>query len=113
MAIQSFRIGIPDAAIFDLKQRLTDTRWPDTIPGSGWIYGLDLDNMRQLRDYWMNGFDWRACEAEWNRLPHFRFEAERFDFDGVEIHFIHVRGRGPAPLPIVLTHGWPGSRSEE
>ncbi len=104
MTIQSFRIGVSDAALCDLKQRLAHTRWPDAIPGSGWTYGLDLDYMRQLRDYWMNGFDWRACEAEWNRLPHFRFEA-----DGMEIHFIHARGRGPAPLPIVLTHGWPGS----
>jgi pimeloyl-ACP methyl ester carboxylesterase len=104
MTIQSFKIGIADAALCDLKQRLAQTRWPDTIPGSGWIYGLDLDYMRQLRDYWIDGFDWRAREAEWNRLPHFRFAA-----DGMEIHFIHARGRGPAPLPIVLTHGWPGS----
>ena len=88
MTIQSFKIGVPDAALCDLKQRLAHTRWPDTIPGSGWSYGMDLDYMRQLRDYWMNGFDWRACEAEWNRLPHFLFEA-----DGTEIHFIHARGQ--------------------
>jgi pimeloyl-ACP methyl ester carboxylesterase len=113
MTIQPFRIGIPDAALSDLKQRLAQTRWPDAIPGSGFTYGLDLNYMHQLRDYWMAGFDWRACEAAWNRLPNFRFESERFPADGMAIHFIHVRGRarerGPAPLPIVLTHGWPGS----
>ena len=109
MTIQPFRIRIPDANLADLKRRLAHTRWPDTIPGSGWTYGLDLDYMMQLRDYWMNHFDWRACEVEWNQLPHFLFAPERFAADDMEIHFIHVRGRGPAPLPIVLTHGWPGS----
>src|SRR5919109_3992601 len=75
MTIQSFEIAVPEAALSDLKQRLAQTRWPDTIPGSGWTYGLDLDYMRQLRDYWINRFNWRACEAEWNRLSHFRFAA--------------------------------------
>ena len=114
MTIHSFTIGVPDAALRDLERRLAQTRWPDTIPGSGWTYGLDLDYMRQICDYWMNSFDWRAHEAEWNRLPHFRFVPERFApesfaADPIEIHFIYARGCGPAPLPIVLTHGWPGS----
>lgn len=104
MTIHPFRIHVPDAALADLRQRLAHTRWPDAIPGSGSTYGLDLDYMRELRDHWINGFDWRAHESEWNRLPHFRCE-----IDGMDIHFIHARGRGPAPLPIVLTHGWPGS----
>ncbi len=102
--IKPFQIHIPDAALSDLNERLARTRWPDAIPGSGWTYGLDLDYMREIRDYWMHRFDWRRCEAEWNRLPHYRFEA-----DGMGVHFMHVRGRGPAPLPIILTHGWPGS----
>jgi len=104
MAIEPFKINISDAALSDLKERLIRTRWPDAIPHSGWAYGLDLAYMHTIRDYWLNRFDWRRHEAEWNKLPHYRFQA-----DGLQVHFIHVHGRGPRPLPILLTHGWPGS----
>lgn len=104
MRVEPFTVRISDSALLDLRERLSRTSWPGAIPGSGWSYGPDMNYMHVIRDYWMNGFDWRRREAEWNRLPHFLFES-----DGMRIHFIHVRGRGPNPLPILITHGWPGS----
>src|SRR5271166_6867074 len=100
MTIQSFRIGVSDAALCDLKQRLAHTRWPDTIPGSGWTYGLDLDYMRQLRDYWINGFDWRACEVKWNRLPQFRFEDDGMQRS--EEHTSELQSRGHLVCRLLL-----------
>lgn len=107
MKVEPFRIQIPSGAIDDLRQRLTRTRWPDAIPGTGWEYGADLDYMKQLVDYWLTKFDWRQQEAGLNRFRHFRAEV-----DGLGVHFIHEMGKGPKPLPIVITHGWPGSFAE-
>lgn len=104
MAIEAFKINVPDSALSDLKDRLSRTHWPHAIPNSGWTYGLDLGYMQTIRDYWLNSFDWKKQEAEWNKLPHYRFHA-----DGAQVHFIHMPGTGPRPLPIILTHGWPGS----
>lgn len=104
MTIEPFRISVPDSALCDLNKRLARTRWPDAIPHSGWQYGLELEYMQAIRDYWLNGFNWRRHEADWNKLPHYRFQS-----DGMRVHFLHVRGRGVAPLPIIVTHGWPGS----
>src|SRR5215213_5990541 len=100
-------IHVPDPVLADLRARLAATRWPDEITGSGWEYGADLDYLKDLVAYWQSGFDWRAQEAALNAFPHFRAEV-----DGFGVHFIHARGRGPAPLPLVLTHGWPGSVAE-
>src|SRR5579883_15230 len=104
MGVTPFRIKVPEIALLDLRERLARTRWPHAIPGSDWRYGLDFDYMRTIRDYWIEKFDWRRHEAEWNLLPQYRFSV-----DGAGIHFIHVKGRGPAPLPLIITHGWPGS----
>ncbi len=104
MHITPFRIAIPDAALSDLRERLARTRFPDEMPGSGWEYGTELGYLRELVAYWRDAYDWRAAEARLNALPQFRAEV-----GGLGIHFIHVRGRGPAPLPLVITHGWPGS----
>lgn len=104
MAIAPFEARVPDAQLSDLKERLARTRWTDTIPGSGWSYGFDLDYLRALQSYWLDRFDWRRHEAEWNELPHYQAEIQ-----GLKIHFIHVRGTGDNPLPIIITHGWPGS----
>lgn len=99
-----FAIDIPDRAVDDLRERLFATRWPKALDGDTWEDGASLAFMRRLVDHWANRFDWRAQEAKLNRLP--QFMATIGDAD---IHFIHQRGIGPSPLPLVLTHGWPGS----
>lgn len=99
-----FQIAVPDAVLDDLRERLARTRWPDALPGTGWEYGADVDYVRELCDYWRTGYDWRRHEAELNRYPQFLQEV-----DGVDLHFYHVRGRGRAPFPLLLVHGWPGS----
>lgn len=107
MQVDPFRIAVPDAVLTDLRERLARTRFPDEIPGSGWDYGTDLAYMRELVAYWRDRYDWRAAEARLNAFPQFRAAV-----GGLGIHFIHVRGKGPAPFPIVITHGWPGSVAE-
>ncbi len=104
MSTQPFKIGIPQATLDDLQQRLARTRWPDEIEGVGWDYGTNLGYLKELANYWQHSFDWRAQEAKLNQFAHFRTE-----IDGLGIHFIHERGKGPNPTPIILTHGWPGS----
>ena len=104
MPPQPFAISVPDAVLDDLRDRLSRTRWPDAIPGTGWEYGADVDYIRELCEYWRTGFDWRAREAELNQYPGFLCEV-----DGVDLHFWHVRGKGPNPMPLLLVHGWPGS----
>jgi pimeloyl-ACP methyl ester carboxylesterase len=88
----------------DLRQRLARTRWPKDLDGPGWNDGTGSAFLRELVGRWQTGFDWRAQEAAINRLSQFRATV-----DGVGLHFVHVRGRGPAPLPLVLTHGWPST----
>jgi pimeloyl-ACP methyl ester carboxylesterase len=104
MAAERFTIQIPDAVLSDLARRLDATRWPDEPEGAGWEFGSNLGYMRSLADYWRHGYDWRRAEAALNELPHYRIA-----LNGLHIHFVHVRGKGPAPLPLVVTHGWPGS----
>jgi pimeloyl-ACP methyl ester carboxylesterase len=104
MAIVPFSIPFSRAAVEDLRERLARTRWPDEIPGSGWEYGFDLGSLKDICEYWRKGFDWKAQVARMLEFEHFRYVA-----DGVGIHFIHARGKGPAPIPLILTHGWPGS----
>ena len=104
MAIEKFTINIPDEVIADLRRRLLATRWPDEIENAGWEYGSSLAYMRTLVDYWRNGYNWRLQEAALNTLPQYRIA-----LDGLHIHFAQVRGKGPAPVPIIITHGWPGS----
>jgi pimeloyl-ACP methyl ester carboxylesterase len=88
----------------DLKERLARTRWPDEMRNAGWRYGTNLKYLKGLVDYWQNKYDWRAQEKNLNRFNHFRA-----DVDGTGIHFIHELGKGPNPIPIILTHGWPDS----
>jgi pimeloyl-ACP methyl ester carboxylesterase len=107
MQIEPFRIAVPDAVLTDLRERLARTRFPDEIPGSGWTYGTNLAYLRELVAYWKDRFDWRAAEKRLNALPQFRARV-----GDLGIHFIHQRGTGPAPLPLVITHGWPGSVAE-
>jgi pimeloyl-ACP methyl ester carboxylesterase len=101
---ERFRIAIPQEALDDLGHRLSRTRWPDEVQGSGWDYGANLAFMRSLVAHWRDRFDWRAQERRLNELAQFRA-----DVDGLRVHFVHERGRGPRPLPLVITHGWPSS----
>lgn len=99
-----FRLSVPEAQLQDLAARLKNVRWPDEPPDAPWAYGTSVGYMQQLVAYWRNGFDWRAQEAKINQFPQFRA-----GIDGIDVHFIHEQGRGPAPLPLLLSHGWPGS----
>jgi len=104
MARETFAIQVPDAVLAELAHRLDTTRWPDEIENAGWEFGSNLAYLRSLAEYWRHGYDWRREEARLNQLPQFRISV-----DGFHIHFVHVRGKGPAPLPLIVTHGWPGS----
>jgi len=104
MAVQPYKIEIPDSVLDDLKSRLERTRWPDELPGTGWDYGSNLDYVKELVEYWRTKFDWHAQEKLINSFSHFKSEV-----DGLNIHFIHEKGKGPNPLPLVITHGWPGT----
>ncbi len=105
---QSFALRIPDDDLTDLRKRLLRTRWPDQPPGEPWHTGSDIDFMRRLVAHWGSGFDWRAQEARLNAFPQYRVSLA-----GIDLHFIHVQGvvppDGRAPLPLLLSHGWPGS----
>ncbi|MFC7531931.1 epoxide hydrolase family protein [Actinoplanes sp. GCM10030250] len=102
--IAPFRITIPQADLDDLSDRLSRTRWPNEITDAGWDYGFPLARLRELAEHWRTGYDWRTHETELNKLPHFTTE-----IDNQKIHFISVRSTKPDALPLVLTHGWPGS----
>jgi pimeloyl-ACP methyl ester carboxylesterase len=103
-AIEEFRIDIPQAELDDLRERLGRTRWPDQLPGTGWDYGIALDVVRELAEYWRTGYDWRVQERRLNSFPQFTSV-----IDGQTVHFLHVRSASPGALPLIMTHGWPGS----
>ena len=104
MSIKPFKIAIPQATLDDLRERLARTRWIDEVKVSGWTYGVDLGYMKELADYWQHTYDWRTHEAALNTFAQFKA-----DVDGVGIHFIHERGKGPNPTPLLLIHGFPDS----
>ncbi|MFF7048064.1 epoxide hydrolase family protein [Streptomyces griseorubiginosus] len=99
-----FTVSIPESEIDDLKRRLAGTRWPDPETVSDWSQGVRVENARSLVDYWQHRYEWRLLESELNRHPQFLTE-----IDGLDIHFIHVRSKNPNAMPLILTHGWPGS----
>ena len=101
---ETFSISVPDAVLDDLKERLTRTRWPDQLPGTGWEYGTDTTYLRELVEYWRKDFDWRAQEARLNQ-----FEHSRARVGGMRLHFVHARSRNPDAIPLLLLHGWPSS----
>jgi pimeloyl-ACP methyl ester carboxylesterase len=104
MAINPFAIPSSQQAVDDLRDRLSRTRWLDEIPGSHWVYGFDRQFLQEICAYWKDQFDWKA---ELERLS--CFHHQKYSSDGLGIHFIHERGKGPSPIPLILTHGWPGS----
>jgi pimeloyl-ACP methyl ester carboxylesterase len=104
MVMQKFLINVSDEVLADLGRRLDATRWPDQLENASWDYGSNLTYIQSLVEYWRTGYDWREQEAVLNQLPQYQI-----DLDGFRVHFVHVRGKGPAPLPLIITHGWPGS----
>jgi len=100
----AFKLSVPAADIADLRERLGRTRFPDQAPGPAWEYGSHVAWMQKLVEYWRNNFDWRAQEARLNAFPQYKVRLHEID-----VHFLHVEGKGPAPLPLLLSHGWPGS----
>lgn len=101
---EAFTLRIPGEAIADLRERLGRTRFPDEAPGAPWAYGTDVGWMRKLIAYWRDGFDWRAQEARLNDFAQYKV-----GLHGIDLHFLHVPGKGPDPCPLLLSHGWPGS----
>ncbi len=99
-----FTIDVPEADLLDLQDRLTRTRFPAPLPGDGWDTGVPVGYLRELVEYWRDGYDWRAAERAINECHQFTTE-----IDGTRIHFLHVRSPEPDALPLLLTHGWPGS----
>ena len=104
MAVEPFKIQVPDSVLDDLKSRLERTRWPEELPGTDWDYGSNLGYVKELVEYWRTKFDWRGQENLINSFSHFKT-----DVDGLGIHFIHEKGKGPSPMPPVITHRWPGT----
>src|SRR2546423_386576 len=102
--VTAFRIETPQAELDDLRRRLEHTRWPDQETVEDWSQGVPLRYLRELCRYWAEEYDWRATEARLNALPQFRTE-----IDGLGIHFLHVRSQHADALPLIITHGWPGS----
>ena len=102
--VRRFRIRIRERDLSDLKRRLAHVRWPERETVGGWGQGIPISYMRELCEYWRTGYDWRRCEAELNALPQYVTE-----LDGLDIHFLHIRSPHADALPLVLTHGWPGS----
>jgi pimeloyl-ACP methyl ester carboxylesterase len=102
--IRPFRIEVTQAELDDLRDRLDRTRWPGEVPGIGWTRGVPLGYIKDLADYWANGFDWRRQEARLNELPQFVTT-----IDGQDVHFLHVRSPEPGALPLIICHGYPGS----
>jgi pimeloyl-ACP methyl ester carboxylesterase len=102
--IDNFRIVIPEAALVDLRERLERVRWPAQLPGDGWQRGVPVAYLQRLTDYWLRSYDWRRWEARLNEYPQFTTR-----IDGQTIHFLHVRSPEPDAVPLILTHGWPGS----
>ena len=103
-AIRPFRLEMPEEAIADLRGRVAATRWPHRELVADRSQGVQLATMQELARYWTTDYDWRRCEARLNALPQFTTE-----IDGVDIHFIHVMSPHADALPLIMTHGWPGS----
>jgi len=104
MVCVPFTIQVAEEVLMDLKQRLGRVRWPDELPDAGWEYGTNRAYLRQLIDYWRESYDWRAQERLLNTFSQFTTE-----IGGIRLHFLHVRGKGERAMPLLISHGWPGS----
>ncbi len=104
MVSNPFQIHVADAVLSDLQQRLAQTRWPDALPDTGWSYGTNAAYLQELVKYWRELYDWRTQERFLNTFP--QFETEIGD---IHLHFLYVKGTGTSALPLLISHGWPGS----
>ncbi|MGV9351611.1 epoxide hydrolase family protein [Streptomyces spiralis] len=104
VGVRPFRISVPERVLTDLRRRIAETRWPDPETVRDQSQGVQLATMKELAHYWSTAYNWRKIESRLNALPQFLTE-----IDGLDIHFLHVRSRHPNALPMILTHGWPGS----
>src|SRR5918997_1468391 len=102
--VRPFRIDVPEAALADLRRRIAATQWPEKETVVDESQGVPLATMQELARYWATDYDWRKVEAKLNALPQFTIE-----IDGLDTHFIHVKSRHENALPLIMTHGWPGS----
>jgi len=102
--IKPFRIDVADATLMHIRNRVAQFPWHEMPDDGGWDYGTNLDYLREFCAYWVDDYDWRKHEAELNRFAHYRAGV-----DDIDLHFIHEPGSGPAPLPLIISHGWPGS----
>jgi microsomal epoxide hydrolase len=100
-APEPFTINVPDAVLTDLRERLDRVRWPGEVPDTGWDYGVNLAYLKELVEYWRTQYDWRVHEGRLNAFQQFTVPLSE-----IEVHFIHQPGVGPAPLPLLLLHGW-------
>ncbi len=107
-AVRTFRINVPEEALADLRRRISATKWPDKETVADASQGVQFATIQELARYWATEHDWRKCEARLNALPQFITE-----IDGLDIHFIHVRSKHENALPLIVTHGWPGSIIEQ
>jgi pimeloyl-ACP methyl ester carboxylesterase len=105
--MNEFRIEVPQEALDDLQRRLDSMRWPDQLEGVEWSYGVELGRLRDLVEHWRTTYRWRAFEQRVNALPQYRTE-----IDGQLVHFFHLRSSSPDAIPLLLTHGWPGSGAD-
>lgn len=103
-SIRPFRVNIPDAAITDMRKRITETRWPEKETVADQSQGVKLEKLKELSQYWATDYDWKKAEEKLNAFPQFIT-----NIDGLDIHFIHVRSKNPKAMPMIMTHGWPGS----
>jgi pimeloyl-ACP methyl ester carboxylesterase len=104
MELKEFKLNISNEELEDLYQRLSQTRWPDEIEGANWDYGIPLDYMKEIVNYWTDQFDWRSVEKRINTFNHYKVNVE-----GMDIHFVYEKGKGPNPRPLLLLHGWPSN----
>jgi pimeloyl-ACP methyl ester carboxylesterase len=102
--ITPFEVNFPQSELDDLNNRIKNTRWPDTLKNSGWKYGTNLSYLKELTDYWHTEFEWRTVEKQINAFPNFIAE-----IDGNKIHFLHIKSKNKNAIPLLITHGWPGS----
>src|ERR1700694_5388486 len=108
VSIRPFKVDVPEEQLADLRSRIAATRWPEKETVADTTQGVQLATMQKLARYWGTEYDWRKCEAQLNALPQFITE-----IDGLDIHFIHVRSKHQNALPLIVTHGWPGSVVEQ
>jgi len=103
-SIRPFTVNVPDETLNHIRKRVAEYRWHEMPDDGGWAYGANLDYMKELCAYWLDEFDWRKHEARINLFSHHMAAV-----DGIDLHFIHEKGSGPSPLPLIISHGWPGS----